>query len=214
MGYIPGLIIVNGNVSATAQSILGHESLYRLGIVAHVVILLTNIPLAVIFYHLFKIVNRNVALFVVFFTLVGTAIEAVGLLNEFVPLILLNEQYLREFTPGQLQSLAYAPQQLEAVGFNVALVFFGFYGVSVGYLIFRSSFLPRTVGVLMAIGGLCYLVNSFATFLAPEFSRHLFPYIQFPSGLAELTFSVCMLIMGVNVKKWEERASRLSFSKV
>jgi len=214
IGYIPGLIIINGNPEATAHSILMHESLYRLGIVAHIVILLTNIPLAVIFYHLFKMVSRQVTLVVVFCTLVGTAIEAANLLNQFVPLILLKASYLGEFTPGQLQSLAYLPQQLESVGFNLALVFFGFYCISIGYLVIKSAFLPQIAGALMTIGGVCYLVNSFANFLAPKVARHLFPYIQIPSGLAELTFSICLLIMSLNVKKWKLKANDFAVQEI
>jgi len=208
IGYAPSVIVVAGDATATAHNILTHELFYRFGLAAHIIILLTNIPLAVIFYHLFKAVNKGVSLLVVFFTLVGTAIEAVNLLNQFAPLILLKRShYLGVFTPEQLQFLAYMPHQLNAIGFNLALIFFGFYGLSIGYLVFRSTFLPRAVGVLMAIGGSCYLVNSFANFLAPGFAAGLFPYIQIPSGFAELTFCLWLLAIGVNVTKWEEKAN-------
>jgi len=72
-----------------------------------------------------------------------------------------------------------------------------------GYLIFRSTFLPRIIGVLLAIQGLCYLVNSFANFLAPEFAKHFFPILA-ASGIAEVSFCLWLLVMGVNVKKWNE----------
>lgn len=72
---------------------------------------------------------------------------------------------------------------------------------------FRSAFLPRTVGVLLAIGALCYLTYSFADFLVPGFAAHLVPYIQVPSGLAELSLCLWLLVVGVNVQRWEKLAS-------
>jgi hypothetical protein len=208
IGYVPGVIEVPGDAAATAHNIQAYEMLYRFGLATHIIILLTNIPLAVIFYRLFKAVNRNATLLVVFFTLVGTAIESVNLLNQFAPLIFLKDaHYVSAFTPEQLQSFTYSLLRLTGTGFNIALVFFGFYGISVGYLIFRSTFLPRIIGLFMAIGGLCYIVNSFANFLAPGFAAGLFPYIQIPSGLAELTLCLWLLVMGVNVTKWKEKAN-------
>ena len=88
----------------------------------------------------------------------------------------------------------------------IALVFFGFYCLSVGYLVFASGFLPRTIGVLMTIGGLAYLVNSFANLLSPGFAAHLFPYVLLPSGIAEGSLCLWLLIAAVNVRRWHERA--------
>src|SRR2546428_2838680 len=89
IGIVPAMLVVSGDASATAHNIQSHELLYRSSLVAHIVVCVTNVPLAVIFYDLFKIVNRRLALLVVFFTLVATAGEAAGLLNQFVPLVLL-----------------------------------------------------------------------------------------------------------------------------
>src|SRR5436309_1778998 len=89
IGVVPSLLVVPGDAAVTASNILANELLYRLSLAVHIVILLTNIPLAAIFYDLFKVVSRRLSLFVVFFTLVGTAIEGASLLNQFVPLILL-----------------------------------------------------------------------------------------------------------------------------
>jgi hypothetical protein len=207
-GYIPAAIVVSGDAGATARNILAHELLYRLGIVAHIIILLCNVPLAVIFYDLFKVVNRRLSLLVVFFTLVGTAVEGANLLNQFAPLVLLESgRYSSVLTAEQLQAQAYMPLELQAIGFNISLVFFVCYDLSLGYLIFNSSFLPRILGVLLAIGGLCYLTYSFADFLAPRFAASLVPYIQVPSGLAELSLTLWLLVFGVNVQRWKEQAS-------
>ncbi len=211
IGYVPAALVVPGDAAATAHNILAHELLYRLGLVAHIIILTCNIPLAVIFYDLFKVVNRRLALLVVFFTLVGTAVEGANLLNQFAPLMLLGGgHYLSVFTPEQLQALAYMPLDPQAISYDIQQVFYAYYLLAAGYLVFRSTFLPRTVGVLLAIGGLCYLTYSFATFLAPGFAAHLVPYIQLPSGVGELSLCLWLLVMGMNVSRWEKQASRAS----
>ena len=203
IGYVPGLTVISNDPAATAQNILTHEQLYRLGLAAHIIILVTNIPLAVIFYEIFRVVNKRITLLVILFTITGTAIEAVNLLNQFAPLILLKNGINENgFSPAQLNIIVYKLSLLQENGFNLAIVFFGFYCISVGWLIFKSAFLPGIIGVMMAIGGLCYLVNSFISFIAPRFSASLFPFIQIPSGLAELSFCLALLIGGVNTIKW------------
>jgi Domain of unknown function (DUF4386) len=213
IGYVPAALFVPGNAAATAHNIQAHELLYRSGLAVHIIILLCNIPLAVIFYDLFKVVSRRFALLVVFFTLVGTAVEGANLLNQFAPLMLLGGgHYLSVFTTEQLQALAYMPLDLQAISYNIQQVIYAGYLLAAGYLVFRSTFLPRTVGVLLAIGALCYLINSFATFLAPGFAASLVPYIQVPSGVAELSLCLWLLVMGVNVSRWEVQASAASES--
>jgi hypothetical protein len=208
IGYVPATIVVSGDPAATAQNILAHESLYRLGIVAHIICLLTNIPLMVIFYELFKVVNKRVSLLVVCFLLVGTAIEGAYLLNQFAPLILLHGGIpVSEVAATQLEAQVSAPLALLAVGYSLAQVFYVGYLLLTGYLIVRSTFLPRILGVLLAIGGVCYLFYSFASFLSPEFAAHLVPYIQLPSGIGELAVCLWLLVVGVNGQRWTEQAS-------
>ncbi|HKF36447.1 MAG TPA: DUF4386 domain-containing protein, partial [Ktedonobacteraceae bacterium] len=209
IGYIPAALAMPGDAVATAHNIQAHELLYRLGLVAHIIVLPCNIPLAVIFYDLFKVVSRRLSLLVVFFTLVGTAIEGANLLNQFAPLMLLGGgHYLSVFTTEQLQALAYLPLDSQAISYNIQQVIYAGYLLAAGYLVFRSTFIPRVIGVLLAIGDLCYLTYSFADFLAPGFAAHLVPYIQLPSGVAELSLCLWLLVMGVNVSRWEAQASR------
>jgi hypothetical protein len=208
IGYVPAALVVPGNAAATAHNILTHELLYRLGLAVHIIILPINLPLALIFYELLKVVNRRLALLVVFFTLVGTAIEGANLLNQFTPLMILGGgHYLSVFNTEQLQALAYMPLNSQALSYDIQQVFYAGYLLTAGYLVFKSTFLPRTVGVLLVIGGLCYLIYSFASFLSPGFAAHLVPYIQLPSGIAELSLCLWLLVMGVNVSRWEQQAS-------
>jgi Domain of unknown function (DUF4386) len=198
IGYVPAALVVPGDAVATAHNIQAHELLYRLGLAAHMIILVCNIPLTLIFYELFKVVNRRLALLVVFFSLVGIAIEGANVLNQFAPLMLLGGgHYLSVFTTEQLQALAYLPLDSQAISYNLQQVIYAGYLLAAGYLVFRSTFLPRTVGVLLGIGALCYLTYSFATFLAPGFASHLVPYIQLPSLVGEGSLCLWLLIVGV-----------------
>lgn len=206
IGYVPAVIVVSGDPAATLHNIQAHELLYRLGLVVHIVVVSTNVPLAVIFYDLFKVVNRRVALFVAFFSLVGTAVEAANLATEFVPLSLLSSgAYSSALTNSQAQAVAFVPLNVAQESYALYSVFFSFYGLSIGYLVFRSNFLPPAIGVLLAVGATCYLTYAFATFLSPNFAAHLVPYIQLPSLVGEGSFCLWLLLAGVNVQRWSAR---------
>src|ERR1700716_3652533 len=112
---VPAMVLVAGNAAATAHNIQTHELLYRSGLAAHVLVTVTNVPLALIFYELFKVVNRRLALLDAFFILVATAIEAAGLLNQFTPLVLLGSgPYANALPAGPLPPPPYMPPRLAA----------------------------------------------------------------------------------------------------
>ena len=204
--FVRGQLVVANDAAATAHNIVTHELRYRLGFAAELIALSCNVPLALIFYELFKVVNQRVTLLVVFFSLVGTAIEGVDLLNHLAPLTLLGGGgYLSAIPAEQLQAQAYLSLRLFELGFAICLVFFGFFCVSLGYLIFRSGFLPRIIGVLLAFQGLCYLANSFTDFLAPEYAALVFSVLVV-SAVGEISLCLWLLVMGVNVAKWNEKA--------
>jgi hypothetical protein len=205
--FVRGRLVVHGDAAATAHNIVTHELLYRLGFGAEIFYCACNVPLTLIFYALFKVVNKNVAWLVVFFSLVGTAVESVSLLAHFAPLILLGSGHdLSAFTAEQLGAAAYISLQLFEFGFAICLVFFGFYCLSLAYLIFRSTFFPRIIGALLVIEGLLYLINSFANFLAPGIAARIFPYLA-ASAVAEISLCLWLLVMGVNVQRWRQQAS-------
>src|SRR4030081_775049 len=207
ISIVPALLFGSGP-AAMAHNIQSHELLYRSGLAAHVVVTVTNIFLAVIFYEIFKVVNRRLALLDVFFILVATAIEAAGLVNQFAPLVLLGSgPYANALPAGQLQAVAYLPWNLSSNEYSLHTVFFAFDIITAAYLVFRSTFLPRAIGVLLAIAGLAYLVSSFTFFLAPGFAAQLVPWIQFPALIGEGSFCLWLLVGGVNVERWEKRAS-------
>src|SRR5437868_14441892 len=203
---VPAIVVVSGDAAATAHNIQTHELLYRLGLVAHLVVTVTNVPLALIFYELLKVVNRRLALLDAFFILVATAIEAAGLLNQFAPLVLLGSgPYTSARPAAQLQALAYAPIVLSGIEYSIHTMFFGFDILCFAYLVLRSSFLPRAIAVLLAIDGVAYLIYSFADLLAPGFAAQLVPWIQLPALFGEGSLCLWLLVVGLDVDRWKER---------
>jgi hypothetical protein len=207
IGIVPAMVIVS-DPAATFHNIQTHELLYRFGLAAHVVVTLTNIPLAVIFYELFKVVNRRLALLDVFFILVATAIEAAGLVNQFTPLVLLGSSHYSSALPAaQLHALAYLPLDLSSIDYSIHTVFFAFDILLTAYLVFRSGFLPKAISVLLAIDGVAYLIYSVADFLAPGLAGNLVPWIQLPALLGEGSLCLWLLVFGVDVERWKKTAS-------
>jgi hypothetical protein len=206
--FIRGRIVVSGDAMATANNIMAAQSLWRIGIAGDLIMHVCDVPLMLIFYVLLRPVNRNLALLVVLFNLIQTAVMVANEIILLVPLFLLGgAKYLNAVEPHQLQAWAYLSVKVNDYGFGIGLIFFGFECLVLGYLIFRSGYLPRILGVLMPIAGLSYLTNSFALLLAPAFAAKLFPGILLPAFIAETSFCLWLLVKGVNVPRWEEKAS-------
>jgi hypothetical protein len=202
--YVRGRIVVDGDAAATATNILAHESLYRLGAAAVLIYLLCDTSVALILYELLKPVSRSLSLLASFFRLAMVAILGANLLNLFAPLVLLKGAPLfTMFKEDQLQALALVSLKLYTEVFFIALLFFGFHCLLIGYLIYRSTFLPRIVGALMVIAGLCYMTHSFAKVISPALAVRLFTYLM-PLGLpGELSLTLWLLAIGVNVQRWK-----------
>jgi len=196
-------IVVDGDATATATNLLAHQSLFRLGLATGLIATALYIAVTALFYGLFKPVNRSISLLAAFFGLVACAITTFGSLFQLAPLVLLGgSQYLSVFNLQQLRALALMFLELNNQAANLYLVLFGFYDLLIGYLIFKSMFLPRFLGVLMALAGLGWL-----TFLSPPFANHLSPYNLVLGFIAELSLMLWLLVMGVNVQRWQQQAS-------
>jgi Domain of unknown function (DUF4386) len=206
--FVGGRLFVFGDAAATATNILAHESLFQLGFAANLIQFACYVAVTGLFYDLFKPVNKSLSLLAAFFSLVGCAIGAVSCLFELAPLTVLGgAQYLNVFTLEQLQALSLMFLKLYGQLFNISFVFFGFYCLLIGYLIFRSTFLPRILGVLMAIAGLGWL-----TFLSPALTHALSPYIL-AAGLGEVSLTLWLLVAGVNAERWKEQAGAAAESR-
>lgn len=208
IGLVPSMLIVP-DLAQTAHNIQTHETLYRLSLAAHVMVTLTNVPMALLFYELFKVVNRRLALLDVFCTLVATAIETAGIVNEFAPLALLhNKDYANALSPAQMQALQHLPGDLTSIDYSIYGIFYGFDILCVAYLVRRSTFLPTFISALLAIDALAYLVGGFTNMIAPGVASDLSPWIQIPAPLGEGSLCLWLLIAGVNVQRWREQAGQ------
>jgi hypothetical protein len=196
-------LVVSGNAAATAANILGHERLFWLGFASSLIGVVFHIGWVLLLYDLLKPVNRRLSLFAMFVILVGCAIQALTTLLYLAPLLVLTGgSSLSAFTADQLPALALMFLRLNAYAFDIYLVFFGLWCVLTGYLIFRSSFLPRVLGVLLAISGLGWM-----TYLSPPLAMRLFfPYIVAASAFGEIPLELWLIVMGVNAQRWKEQA--------
>ena len=211
--FVRDKLIVSGDAAATAKNIMANQLLWRFGIVADLVMHVCDVPIMLIIFVLLRPVNKNLALLVLLFNLVQTAVLVANKLNLIWPLLQLGSaDYLKSIEPSQLYAQVYLFIKMHDIGFGVGLIFFGFVCLIEGYLIFNSGYLPKAIGVMMQIAGICYLTNSFALLLAPKFANMLFPAILVPSFLAELSFALWLTVKGVNVTKWKEMVTALRMS--
>jgi hypothetical protein len=200
--FLRGLV-VDGDAAATANNLLAHQPLFRLGWATGLISTACYIAVTALFYGLFKPVNRSLSLVAAFLSLAGCTTLAFSSLFQLAPLVVLGgSQYLSVFTVEQLRALALMFLELSAQAVNICFVFFGFYCLLIGYLIFKSAFLPRILGVLMAFAGLGWLA-----FLSPPLANYLLTYIEVIGILAEASLMVWLLVMGVNLQRWKERAN-------
>jgi hypothetical protein len=200
--FILGRLVVSGNAAATAANILGHERLFWLGFALSLIGVACHVVWVVLFYDLFKPVNRGISLLAAFVGLVVCAMQALTAFLYLAPLLILQGgTSVSALTAQQLQALALIFLRLNTYAFDVDLVFFGLWCALTGYLIFRSTFLPRILGVLLAIDGLGWMM-----YLHPPLAYHLFPFIAAASGLAEIPLQLWLLVRGVNPQRWKEQA--------
>jgi hypothetical protein len=194
-------LYVSNDPAATAANILGHEQLFRIGFASDVMNGIFVIPLIVLLYELLKVVNRRVALAALCFSLVGCAVQSAALLGHFAPVIFLKRGADFGVDPALLRALAYMSLQLQGVGYGIALTFFGGTMLMRGYLIVKSTFLPKFIGVLLGIEGVAYFANSLVDFLAPGYANTVLAILML-TALAEVILCLWLLVRGVNVEKW------------
>ena len=205
--YVRNSIIVSGNATTTAGNILANPLLWRIGIAGDLLMHVCDVVVMMCIYVLLKPVNKNLALLAMLFNLIQTSVLVANKLNLLMPLLLLdNANYLNAFDPSQLQSLSYLFLKAHGYGFSIGLIFFGFVCLINGYLIFKSGFLPKLIGILIQIAGFCYLINSFAMIIAPKLSNFS---LLIPAFVGEFSFCLWLIIKGVNIPKWKEKEQNL-----
>ena len=201
--YIPTRLIVSGDAAATVANLKNFDFLYRLGFAAFLVESLCDVTLALILYALLKPISKELSLLAGFFGLMGTATYAFAELFYIAPvLIMRGAAYLQIFSPDQLNALVLLSLKFYGFAGMIVTAYYGMGWIIRGYLMFRSGYLPRFLGVLMAIGGIGFVVRNFLLILAPAYASDVFLMLMFPGGLI---MTIWLMIKGVDVSKWKAR---------
>jgi len=200
-------LIVPGNVAATAENIVASQSLFRAGFATDLVVFVIEVALAAVLYALFRPVSRTLALVMAFARLAMVTILGLNLLNMFTALQLLTSpEYATAFEKGQLQALAFVFLNAQHYGYALGMVFFGLHLGVLGFLVYRSRFLPRILGILMVVSALGYLADSFTKFLLPQSADTLAVVVVVTALIGELPLTLWLLVKGVDVERWRQRA--------
>jgi hypothetical protein len=201
--FVTGNLVVSTDAATTASNILGHESLFRLGFAVYLIEMACQITMTALFYDLLKPVNKSLSLLAAFFSLTGCVVKILTRLFFIAPLLLLrDESYLKVFDAPQTQSLALLLLNINEQGAAIALVFFGFATILKGYLILKSTFLPRIFGVLGIVAGAAWL-----SFIYTPLAYRILPFI-FLLGLVATALQIFwLLVFGVNEERWKEQAA-------
>lgn len=201
--YVPSSLIVLGDAATTASNIMANELLYRLSIVTALTLQIVNIFLALALYKLLNPVDKNNAVLMVILVLVAAPIAMLNELNHVAVLLVLSgSDFLTTFSMDQVQASVPLFLNLHEHGVFIAQIFWGLWLFPMGYLIFKSNFLPLALGILMIIGGFGYLVDSFVYFIFPDFDV---TFSEF-TFLGELLLPLWLMFKGVNHEQWENYA--------
>jgi len=200
-GFVPSKLIVSSSATVTAHNLQSFEALYRLGFAAYLIEAMCDVGLSLVFYVLLRRVDRYLALLSVFFALMGTATFAACELFYVAPTLILDGSgSLANFSTDQLNALALLSLRLFGYGGMMLTMFYGVASLLRGYLIFRSGYLPRFLGVLLGLGGLGFIARNFLLALAPGYAPEAILFLMFPAGLALIGW---LLVKGVDVERWE-----------
>jgi len=203
---IRGRIFVPNDAVATAANLRSMEFLWRLGIASELFLGICTVIVALILYALLRPVSRDLALLAAFFNLIAIAVETAYSLQLVEALFPLGSAgYLKAFSPEQLYAMASLSVKSHVYGFGISLLLFGPFFLVTGYLIFKSGYFPKAIGILYLMPGLSYLINGFGLILAPAYADRIFAIIAGPALVGEASFCLWLLVKGMNMEKWNRR---------
>ncbi len=201
--YVPSKLIVSDNASLTFQNIASSEALFRAGIVSGLLCYTFFLFLPLVLYKLLKPVNENYAKVMVLLAVISVPMFFINIQNEFTALSLVNgATYFRVFSAEQLQFQVLLYLEQYDNGMRVIHIFSGLWLFPFGYLVFKSGFLPKILGVLLMLGCFGYLLNFLGNTLLPDYSKiGISAYLSLPASLGEIGTCLWLLIMGAKEKK-------------
>ncbi len=206
MMYVSSNLIVPGDAWATAKNIIASEGLFRLGMVSDSIVFLLEIVIVVLLYILLKPVSKTLSLVAAFSRLAMTVIQGINLLNHFTALLLLGgADYLTVFETGQLHSLVLLFLNVHESVVLIWGLFFSLHLFFLGYLVYKSGYIPRILGVVLVIAAVCYLIQSWGNILLPKYEE-IFARVGFLS-IIELAFPIWLVIKGVRDRQTAARSA-------
>lgn len=202
-GYVPGSLTVTGNAGATAGNIIHHETLFRLSLGAYLLEGLCDATLTALLYLLLRPAGRELALIALLMRIVSTAAFAAAEFFYFAALPILHHMTeMKAFPPDQTNALAFLVVRLYGTSGSIPTFFYAVAWILLGRLVFVSGYLPRWLGVLLALVGLSAAIGMFANIVAPAYASDFF---LLPMLLGMLVLALWLLIGGVDERKWEEK---------
>lgn len=202
--FIADRLVVANDATATAANIGANPSLYRLGFTIFMLEMAAQVGVTLLFYDLLKPVNRSVARISMVIGLTGCGIKTMARLFYYAPLLVLGgASSLAALEPAQRAALSLVFIWVNVQGAAIALIFFGFESLLQGWLVIKSGFLPRFLGVLSMIGGLGWL-----TYLWPPLGHQVFMGVALVAIVGVIATTGWLLVRGVDDAKWRARAAR------
>jgi hypothetical protein len=199
---VSGLGAISSDAALTAHRILANELAYQLGTGLALISTASYAVLMGLFFRLFRPVHASLALVAAVLGVIGCAVSAAGSLFQAAPLVILGgDSFLNAFDAQQLQALALLALKLNGQAVQIALVFFGLFQIAIGYVIARATFLPRILGVFVAVAGVGWL-----TVLVPPLASFLGAPLQVFGFVAEALLMLWLLVFGVSSQRWNEQA--------
>ena len=194
--YVPSKLIVHGDATATAGNITAHEMLFRLGIACNLISQVGFIFVALALYELLKGVNQRQAALMLILIFVAIPIALLNELNAVAALLMIRgRDFLAVVDKPQRDALAMLFLNVRAYGFDIAGIFWGLWLFPLGWLVYRSGFIPRVLGVLLMLNTVTSPANTFTSLLAPQY-EHVVSRWLMPFGFGELALMFWLLIMG------------------
>ena len=205
-GFLYPKIYAAGDAVKTAGNLIANSGLVRIGVVADLVQATIWVFLALTLYRLLRHVNKSAATAMAVLASIGAGITMLNAVFEFEGLrVATGAVNLAGFGAAGSNALALLMVDAQHYGLLIASIFMGLWLVPLGYLAYKSGWFPKALGVVLIVGGACYLVDVLAAFLVPDFGKAIHGYITIPSIIAEVWTLVYLLAIGVNTKKSDER---------
>jgi len=200
--YVPSTIMVAGDPAATTDNIVNSELLYRLGIISNLICQTSFIFLVLALNRLFNGVNEKQAKLMVSIVIAAVPVAFLNELNQIAALHLLSDaKYLKVFAPDQLNTLAMIFLNLHEQGTFIAGIFWGLWLFPFGYLVIKSGFIPKVLGILLMIGCFAYLIDSSAALLIPQLKSAITNILMLPLAIGEISMILWLLVKGVKDRK-------------